>query len=137
MADVISFMKQQLGVLKDMDNLVKQSEGQTPSLISPEDMAVTKNYISNMKTACNTILTLTKAPNSKPEKAVEEQPPAAEKIESNIPDDQEDSGEEQQSVAVATKPKPRSRAKKAEPVKEEPVKEEIPIEDDDDLDFLN
>ena len=113
-----SQMDRQLGVLKELDDLITRSdaEGQTGTA-SAEDVDHLRAYASDMRRACNVAIALETAltppkEEKKAEQAVEEKPA-----------------------------KRKSRAKKAEPVVETPPADapasETAEADDDDLSFLD
>lgn len=132
MANVTSFMNQQLGALKDIEDLLNKAESQNITSVKQDDVSNAREYVGNMKTVCKTIIALEKAVNAP--KAKEPEPKEVKK---------EWTEPKPETVETPAAPieekKPRSR-KKAEPVKEElpPAQAlEEPEPEDDDLDFLN
>ncbi len=113
-----SQMDRQLGVLKELDDLITRSdaEGQTGTA-SAEDVDHLRSYVADMRRACNVAIALETA--LTPPKAEKKAEPAAEE-----------------------KPaKRKSRAKKAEP-KTEALPGDVPMleateAEDDDLSFLD
>ena len=113
-----SQMDRQLGVLKELDDLITRSdaEGQTGTA-SAEDVDHLRGYVADMRRACNVAIAL--------ETALI--PPKAEK--------------KAESTAEEKPAKRKSRAKKAEP-KTEALPADVPMPEtteaeDDDLSFLD
>lgn len=109
-----SQMDRQLGVLKELDELIARSdaEGQTGAA-SAEDVDHLRSYVTDMRRACNVAIALETA--LTPPKAEKKAEPAAEE-----------------------KPaKRKSRAKKAEPAAETPPAPETAEAEDVDLSFLD
>ena len=114
-----SQMEQQLGVLKELDDLIARSdaEGQTGTA-SAEDVDHLRGYVADMRRACNAAIALETAL-TPPKEEKKAEPTAEEK--------------------KPAKRKP--RAKKAEPVVETPPADapapETAEAEDDDLSFLD
>lgn len=114
-----SQMERQLGVLKDLDDLIARSnaEGQTGTA-SAEEVDHLRSYVTDMRRACNVAIALETALT----------PPKEEK--------------KAEPVAEEKKPaKRKSRAKKVEP-KTEALPADVPVPEtaeaeDDDLSFLD
>ena len=110
-----SQMDRQLGVLKELDELITRSdaEGQTGTA-SAEDVDHLRGYVADMRRACNVAIALETALT----------PPKAEK--------------KAEPVAEEKKPaKRKSRAKKVEPAAETPPAPETAEAEDVDLSFLD
>ena len=112
---VKSQMDRQLGVLKELDDLITRSdaEGQTGTA-SAEDVDHLRGYVADMRRACNVAIALETAltppkEEKKAEPAAEEKKPA----------------------------KRKSRAKKVEALAETPPTPETAEAEDDDLSFLD
>ena len=110
-----SQMDRQLGVLKELDDLITRSdaEGQTGTA-SAEDVDHLRGYVADMRRACNVAIAL----------------------ETALMPTREEKKEEP--VAEEKKPaKRKSRAKKVEPAAETPPAPETAEAEDDDLSFLD
>lgn len=109
-----SKMEQQLGVLKELDELITRSDtdGKTGTATA-EDIEHLRKYISDMRRACDTAIAIEAALAANQKEKAEAEAPAEEK---------------------PTKRK--TRTKKTEPAPEAP-KEEPAEPEDDDLGFLD
>ena len=110
-----SQMDRQLGVLKELDDLLTRSdaEGQTGTA-STEDVDHLRGYVADMRRACNVAIALETAL-TPPKEEKKEEAPAAE----------------------AKPAKRKSRAKKVEPAAETPPAPETAEAEDVDLSFLD
>lgn len=110
-----SQMDRQLGVLKELDDLLTRSdaEGQTGTA-SAEDVDHLRGYVADMRRACNVAIALETAL-TPPKEEKKEEAPAAE----------------------AKPAKRKSRAKKVEPAAETPPAPETAEAEDVDLSFLD
>jgi len=115
-------MAHQADMLREIEEVIAHDEKQDSSAITPEEMAALKNYVSTMKTACIVATALAKHYAAKSKPAAKEEP-----LETDDPDEID---EPKDKPARARKKKETASSNKQAP----PIEE--PIEEDDDLDFL-